>query len=182
MWKPYLVLMGSTPVAFKCSAPKGGHVKANIAPVVEEFVELHCHSVAWKTAMAEVRSCTLAQEVSSGTSFLPPRSGEREGVEVIARVQKDCLEKVLRGSGEFGVLSRPFYVRGEPRAYKDVASGRVRPSGSSEESESDRANHPGSPCAKRKSDCEPKRATSRRWLVRFTQQRMPGGSWEIGGR
>ena len=52
--------------------------------------------------------------------FLPPRSGKRDGVEVIGRVQKECLEKVLRGSGEFGVFSRSFYARGEPRAYKDV--------------------------------------------------------------
>ena len=52
--------------------------------------------------------------------FPPPRSGEREGVEVIARVQKDCLEKVLRGSGEFGVFSRTFYARGGSRVYKDV--------------------------------------------------------------
>ena len=51
--------------------------------------------------------------------FLPPKFGEREGVEVIVRVQKDFLEKVLRGSGEFGVFSRPC-VRGEPRAHKDV--------------------------------------------------------------
>ena len=66
---------------------------------------------------AEVRNCTLAQEVSRGTSgFLPPRSGEREGVEV----QKGRLGKLLCGSGEFGVFSRPFYVRGESRVYKDV--------------------------------------------------------------
>ena len=52
--------------------------------------------------------------------FLPPRSGGIDGVEVVAGVQKDNFEKVLRGSGEFGVFSRPFFVKGDARVYKDV--------------------------------------------------------------
>ena len=52
--------------------------------------------------------------------FLPPRSGGIDGVEVVARVQKDNFEKVLRGSGEFGVFSRPFFVKGDARVYKDA--------------------------------------------------------------
>ena len=38
----------------------------------------------------------------------------------IARVQIDNLKKILRGSGEFGVFSRPFLIHGELRVYKDV--------------------------------------------------------------
>ena len=49
--------------------------------------------------------------------FLPPRSGE------LGRHRSDCEspEKVLASrKREFGVFSRPFYGRGEPRAYRDV--------------------------------------------------------------
>ena len=52
--------------------------------------------------------------------MLPSRFCGNERVEVVARVQRDSVEKVLHGSGEFGVFSHPFCVKGEPRAYKDV--------------------------------------------------------------
>ena len=100
-------------------------MEADTALVVVEFLKLHCHSDAWKTAMTRPKSAAahwLRKFGVEPVDFLPPRSGEREGVEVIARVQKDCLEKVLRGSGEFGVFSRPFYVRGEPRACTETSS------------------------------------------------------------
>ena len=51
--------------------------------------------------------------VRSAVDFLSPRSGGTDGVEVVAKVQKDNLEKVLRGNGEFGVLSGPFFVKGD---------------------------------------------------------------------
>ena len=113
--------------------------------------------------------------------FLPSRSGERDGVEVIVRVQKECLEKVLRGSGEFGVFSPPLLARGEPRTYKDVQL----PKGFDLQACLRKAKAIGPTIlgvsGTGDSDCEPKRATSRKWLVRFTQQRKPGGSWETGG-
>ena len=69
--------------------------------------------------------------------------------------------------------------------YKDVQLPRgVGLPGRFEESESDWANHLGSHLAQLGTvGCEPKGATSRRWLVRFTQQRKPGGSWggQAGG-
>ena len=65
MWKRYLVQLGTVPVTYKCSAPRGGAVEAD-------------------------------------------------------RVQIDSLEKVLRGSGEFGVFSRPFFIKGELGVCKDV--------------------------------------------------------------
>ena len=52
--------------------------------------------------------------------FLPPRSGGTDGVEVVARVEKDNFEKVLRGSGESGVFSRLFFVKDDAHVYKDV--------------------------------------------------------------
>ena len=96
-------------------------MEADTSLVVVDFRKLHCHSDAWKTAMTRPKSAVahwLRKFGLEPVDFLPPRSGERDGVEVIARVQK--VEKVLRGSGEFGVFSRPFCVRGEPRAYRDV--------------------------------------------------------------
>ena len=53
-------------------------------------------------------------------SYRTPRSGGIDGVEVVARAQKENFEKVLRGSGMFGVFSRTFFVKGDPRVYKDV--------------------------------------------------------------
>ena len=74
----------------------------------------------------------------------PPRSGGIDGVEVVARVQKDNFEKVLRGSGEFGVFSRPFFVKGDARVYKDAPLPVEfdLQAGSSEESEGGRPFHP----------------------------------------
>ena len=103
---------------YKCSAPQGGHVEADTARVVVAFSKHHCHPDAWKTATTRPKSAIahcLRKFGVEPIDFLPPRSGEREVVEVIARVQMDCLEKVRRG-----VFSRPFYVRGESRVYKDV--------------------------------------------------------------
>ena len=56
---------------------------------------------------------------SPWTSYHPDPQGT-DGVEVVARVQKDNFDKVLCGSGEFGVFSRPFFVKGDARVYKDV--------------------------------------------------------------
>ena len=70
-------------------------MEAEKALVVVEFLNLHCHSDAWKTAMTRPKSAAAHWFRNVGmepVDFLPPRSGEREGVEVIARVQKDCLE------------------------------------------------------------------------------------------
>ena len=94
-------------------------MEADTALVVVEFLKPHCHSDARKTATTRPKSAAahwLRKFGVEPVGFLPPRSGEREGVEV----QKGCLGKLLRGSGEFGVFSRPFYVRGESRVYKDV--------------------------------------------------------------
>ena len=70
---------------------------------------------------AEVSNRTLAQKLGvEPVDTFPPRFFGNERIEVVARVQMDSLEKVLRGSGEFGVFSRHFFVKGEPRVYKDV--------------------------------------------------------------
>ena len=53
----------------------------------------------------EVSSHTLAQEVDPADMF-PPRFCGNDRIEVLA-------------SGEFGVFSRPFSVKGEPRVNKD---------------------------------------------------------------
>ena len=50
---------------------------------------------------------------------IPPRFFGNERIEVVVRVLLGGLEKVLRGS-EFGVFSRPFFVKGEPRVHNDV--------------------------------------------------------------
>ena len=123
MWKRYLVQLGDVPVTYKCSAPRGGAVEADTFLVVIGFPKKYCHPDAWKTAMTRPKSATaywLKKLGAEPVDFLPPRSGRIDGVEVVARVQKDNFEKVLRGSGEFGVFSRSFFVKGDARVYKDV--------------------------------------------------------------
>ena len=61
----------------------------------------------------EVSYRILAQEAWCGARGT-------DGVQVVARVQKDNFEKVLCGSGEFGVFSCPFFVKGDARVHKDV--------------------------------------------------------------
>ena len=115
--------------------------------------------------------------------FLPPRSGGIDGVEVVARVQKDNFEKVLRGSGEFGVFSRPFFVKGDAHVYKDVplpvefdlqaALRKAKAVGPS---------ILGLSCGERVSDCVRRSATSRVSLARSTQRRNPRGLSGKDGR
>ena len=70
---------------------------------------------------AEVSNRTLAQEVRCLASGHVPTQVLRERAYRSGRkVQIDSLEKVLRGSGEFGVFSRPFFIKGELRVFKDV--------------------------------------------------------------
>ena len=91
--------------------------------VVIGFPIEYCHPDAWKTAMTRPKSataCWLKKLGAEPVDFLPPRSRGIDGVEVVARVQKDNPEKVFRGSGEFGVFSRPFFVKGDARVHKDV--------------------------------------------------------------
>ena len=118
MWKRYLVQLGATPVTFKCSAPKGGHVEADTSLVVVDCQKLHCYSDARKTAMTRPKSAAahwLRKFGVQPVDFLPPRSGERDGVEVIARVHKDCFAEAV------SLVSSPAsFIRGEPRAYRDV--------------------------------------------------------------
>ena len=123
MWKRYLVQLRDVPVTYKCSAPRGGAVEVDTSLAVIGFQKKYCHSDAWKTAMTRPKSATAYWLMKLGAEpadFLPPRSGGIDGVEAVARVQKDNFEKVLRGSGEFGVFSRPFFVKGDARVYKDA--------------------------------------------------------------
>ena len=123
MWKRYLVQLGDVPVTYKFSAPRGGAVEADTSLVVIGFHKKYCHPDAWKTATTRPKSATsywLKKLGAEPVDFLPPRSGGIDGVEVVARVQKDNLENVLRGSGEFGVFSRTFFVKCDARVYKDV--------------------------------------------------------------
>ena len=123
MWKRYLVQLGDVPVTYKCSPPRGGAVEADTSFVVIGFTKKYCHPDAWKTATTRPKSATaywLKQLGADPVDFLPPRSGRIDGVEVVARVQKDNFEKVFCGIGEFGVFSRPFFVKGDARVYKDV--------------------------------------------------------------
>ena len=126
------------------------------------------------TAMTRLKSAAahwLRKFGVEPVDFLPPRSGERDGVEVVARVQKECLEKVLRGRGEFGVFSRPFYAGGEP----------VPPPGCSEESESDRANHPWSHPAQQGTRIANQRKRLREGQIYTTEEarRFMGDRWEV---
>ena len=84
-------------------------MEADTTLVVIDFSQKYCHPDAWKTAMTRPKSATaywLKKLGAEPVDLLPPRSGGIDGVEVVARVQKDNYEKVLRGSGEFGVFSR----------------------------------------------------------------------------
>ena len=82
-------------------------VKADTSLAVIGFHKKYCHPNAWKTATTRPKSATAY--------WL-----KKFGAELVARVEKDNFEKVLRGSGEFGVFSRPFFVKGDARVYKDV--------------------------------------------------------------
>ena len=107
---------------YKCSAPRGGAVEADTSLVVIGFHKKHRHPDAWKTATTRPKSATaywLNKLGAEPVDFLPPRSGGIDGVEVVTRFHKDNFEKVLRGSGEFGVFSRPFFVKDDTRVYKD---------------------------------------------------------------
>ena len=105
-------------VTYKCSSPRGGAEEADTSFVVIGFHKKYCHPDAWKTATTRPKSATAYWLKKLGAE--PVDSGGTDGVEVLARVQKDNFEKVLRGSGEFGVFSRPFFVKGDARVYKDV--------------------------------------------------------------
>ena len=92
-------------------------------PAVGDFSKKHCHPDAWTAALTRPESATthwLKKLDMEPADMFPPRFSGNERIEVVARVQRDSLEKVLRGSGEFGVFSRTFFVKGEPRVYKDV--------------------------------------------------------------
>ena len=120
MWKRYLVQLGTVPVTYKCWAPRGGAVTAL---AVVDLTKKHCHPDARTTALTQPKSATAHWLKKLGVEpvdMFPPRFFGNERIEVVVRVQMDSLEKVLRGSGEFGVFSRPFIVKGEPRVYKDV--------------------------------------------------------------
>ena len=98
-------------------------MEADTSLVVIGFHKKYCHPDVWKTATTRPKSATahwLKKLGAEPVDFLPPRSGGTDGVEVVARVQKDNVEKVLRGSVEFGVFSRTFFVKGDARVYKDV--------------------------------------------------------------
>ena len=75
-------------------------MEAHTSLVVIGFHKKYCHPDAWKTAttrpLPHIGSRNL---VRSAVDFLAPRSGGTDGVEVVARVQKDNFETVLRGSG-----------------------------------------------------------------------------------
>ena len=114
---------GDVPVIYKRSAPRGGAVEADTSLVVIGFHKKYCHPDAWKTATTRPKPATaywLKKLGAEPLEFLPPRSGGIDGAQVVARVQKDNFEKVLRGSGEFGVFSRPFFVKGDARVHKTV--------------------------------------------------------------
>ena len=98
-------------------------MEADTSLVVIGFHKKYCHPDAWKTATTRPKSATaywLKKLGAEPVDFLPPRSGGTDGVEVVARCQKDNFEKVLRENGEFDVFSRPFFVKGDARVYKDV--------------------------------------------------------------
>ena len=119
-----MVQLGTVPVTYKCSAPRGGAVEDDTALAVVDLTKKHCHPDALKKALTRQKSATAHWLKKLGVEpvgmFLPSFFGS-ERIEVVARVQIDSLERVLRGSGEFGVFSRPFFVKGEPRIFKDVS-------------------------------------------------------------
>ena len=175
MWKRCLVQLGDVPVTYKCSAPRGGAVEADTSLLVVGFPKKYCHSDAWKTAMTRPKSATAYWEP---VDFLPPRSprlGGIDGVEVVGRVQKDNVEKVLCGSGEFGVFSRPFFVKGDARVYKDVPL----PVEIDLQAALRKAKAVGPSILgvvwERVSDCVRRSATSRVSLARSSQRRKPRG-------
>ena len=123
VWKRYLVQLGAVPVTYKCSAPRGGAVEADTVLAVIDLTKKHCHPDAWTTALTKPKSAAaywLRKLEVEPVDMFPPRFVGNERIEVVARIQKDSLEKALRGSGEFGIFSRPFFVKGEPRVYKDA--------------------------------------------------------------
>ena len=147
MWKRYLVQLGCTPATFKCSAPKrwarGGRHSTCGGRISQTALSLRC--VEDGNEQAEVRSCTLAQEIGGGTSGFytakiwrarrgridceSPEGLPREGASRKRRVR--CLHPSL---------PRQRRVK---RVQRRPASRRVRPPGSSAEGESDWVSNPG---------------------------------------
>ena len=123
VWKRYLVQLGTVAVTYKCSAARGGAVEADTVLAVIDFSKKHCHPDAWATALAGPKSATAHRletlDVDLGDMF-PHRFCGDERIEVVAMVQRESLEKVLRGSGEFNAFSRHLFVKGEPRVYRDI--------------------------------------------------------------
>ena len=75
-------------------------MEAHTSLVVIGFHKKYCHPDAWKTATTRpLQHIGSRNLVRSPGDFLAPRSGGTDGVEVVARVQKDNFEKLLRGSG-----------------------------------------------------------------------------------
>ena len=125
-------------------------VEADTALAVVDLTKKHCLPDAWTTAPTRPKSATAHGLKKLGVEpvgMFSPRFYGSERIEVVARVQIDSLEKVLRGSGEFGIFSRPFFIEGELRVYKTSRRLCGKPS---------RLGPPrmGSSCAARVSGCE----------------------------
>ena len=141
----------------------------------------------WKTATTRPKSATaywLKKLGAEPVDFSPPRSGGTDGVEVVARVQKDNFEKVLRGKrGVRSLLSSLLCQRRRPRVQGCPTPSRIRPPGGCEEGEVGRSFHPrGCLAGERVSDCARRSATSIASLARSTRRRNPRGLSEKDGR
>ena len=125
---------GRSPCHVQMLSATSGHVEADTALVVVEYTTaLSPRCVEDGSDQIEVRNYTLAEETWSGMSGFSTAQIWR------AKVSKGSRES----SGEFVVLSRPRYRR-VTRVQRRPASRRVRPTGSSAESESGWVDHPGS--------------------------------------
>ena len=125
MWKCDLVQLGDVPVTYKCSAPRGGALEADTFPFIDRFptqgtaIPMRGRQPrSDRSQLPHIGSRNLVR--SPWTSYHPDPEGPIVSNWRWPRVQKDNFEKVLRGSGEFGVFSRPFFVKGDARVCKDV--------------------------------------------------------------
>ena len=86
VWKRYLVQLGTAPVMYKCSAARGGAVKADTVLAVVDFSKKHCHPDASTTALTRPKSatthCVKKKDVEPADMF-PPKCCGNERAEVV---------------------------------------------------------------------------------------------------